>query len=152
MPRVIAVDAREKVALVGAGAIVAVVSVPFGWHVIDDGTRTLVFDPDGRVQINLDLRNGTPEALLIDLHQALARDDPGAQFLTVELLGVPCLGVRDLTIDGSWLDQAYLFRPSHHDGLTLVCRVTAHRSDMTRAMNTGDVILTSLEHSGARSL
>jgi len=145
VPRVTMVVTRSKFASIGAAAVDAVFRVPFGWHVIDDGRRTLVFDPDGSVQINLDLRAATPDALLSHIGSALAQDNPDAQFLTFELLDSPCLAVRDLVIDGARLDQAYLLRPSHRDGLTLVCRVTADRENMTRAMNTAEVILTSLQ-------
>ena len=65
VPRVIMVATRDKFASLGAAAIESVFRVPFGWHVIDDGKRTLVFDPGGSVQINLDLRAATPDALLI---------------------------------------------------------------------------------------
>ena len=144
VPRVIMVATREKFASLGAAAIESVFRVPFGWHVIDDGKRTLVFDPGGSVQINLDLRAATPEALVEHVAGSLARDNPEAQFLKFDFMDMPCLAVRDLDIDGSLLDQAYLMRPSHREGLTLVCRVTADRENMTRAMNTAEVILLSL--------
>lgn len=57
---------------------------------------------------------------------------------------MPCLAIRDLDIDGERLDQAYVARASHHGELALVCRVTATRDDMTRAMNTAEVILMSM--------
>ena len=150
VPRVLGVSEREKYAVVGAGAIEAMFHAPFGWHVIDDGKRTLVFDPGGGVQINLDLRHTPPggeRELLAMVAQALAEENPQAQFLTFELMDSPCLAVRDLRIEGETLDQAYFFRPSHHDGLTLVCRVTADRDNITRAMNTAEVIITTL-HTG----
>ena len=144
VPRVISVSPRDKYAVVGAGAIEATFRVPFGWHVIDDGKRTLVFDPGGSVQINLDLRYTPPggeQQLLSQIASALAAESPQAQFLTFELMDLPCLAVRDLRIDGELLDQAYFFRPSHREGLTMVCRVTADRDNITRAMNTAEVIL-----------
>lgn len=147
VPRVISVVTRSKFAAVGAAAIDSVFRVPFGWHVLDDGKRTLVFDPGGSVQINLDLRPAAAdahEALLERIASELARDNPHAQFLKLELMGLPCIAARDLEIDGERLDQAYLARASTHDGLALVCRVTADRDNMTRAMNTAEVILTSL--------
>jgi hypothetical protein len=63
VPRVIMVATREKFATVGAAAIEAMFRVPLGWHVIDDGRRTLVFDPDGSVRINLNLRTPLRAAL-----------------------------------------------------------------------------------------
>lgn len=145
VPRVIMVATDEKFASLAAGAIESVFRVPFGWHVLDDGKRTLVFDPDGSVQINFDLRAATPDALMENIGEVLARGNPRAQFLTLELVGMPCLAARDLMIDGELLDQAYLLRPSHREGLTLVCRVTADRANMTRAMNASEVMLTSLQ-------
>ena len=148
VPRVIMVVTRSKFASVGCAAIDSVFRVPFGWHVIDDGKRTLVFDPDGRVQINLDLRPSEADALqalLERIGEALAHDNPQAQFLMLELMDMPCLAARDLEIDGEQLDQTYLTRASHREGLALVCRVTADRENMTRAMNTAEVILRSLQ-------
>ncbi len=148
VPRVIMVVTRSKFASVGCAAIDSVFRVPFGWHVIDDGKRTLVFDPDGRVQINLDLRPSEPDALqalLERIGEAVAHDNPQAQFLMLELMDMPCLAARDLEIDGEQLDQTYLTRASHREGLALVCRVTADRENMTRAMNTAEVILSSLQ-------
>ena|SRR5687768_9841816 len=148
VPRVIMVVTRSKFASVGCAAIDSVFRVPFGWHVIDDGKRTLVFDPDGRVQINLDLRPAEPEALralLERIGEALAHDNPQAELVMLELMDMPCLAARDLEIDGDQLDQTYLTRASHREGLALVCRVTADRENMTRAMNTAEVILSSLQ-------
>ncbi|GEM_PF-2628742 len=65
--------------------------------------------------------------------------------MKLELLGMPCLAVRDLRIDGESLDQAYFARPSHRENFVLVCRVTAARSEFTRAVDTAEVILRSLE-------
>jgi hypothetical protein len=148
VPRVLAVSIDEKFATVGAGAIESIFRVPFGWHVIDDGKRTLVFDPNGGVQINFDLRH-VPSGDLADylrqIAQSLAQESPAARFLELEILGMPCLGVRDLLVDGERLDQAYLARASHREGLALICRVTADRDNITRAMNTAEVIITSLE-------
>lgn len=148
VPRVIMVVTPSKFASVGCAAIDSVFRVPFGWHVIDDGKRALVFDPDGRVQINLDLRpaeSDALQALLERIGEALAHDNPQAQFLMLELMDMPCLAARDLAIDGEQLDQTYLTRASHREGLALVCRVTADSENMTRAMNTAEVILSSLQ-------
>jgi hypothetical protein len=148
VPRVLRIAADEPYAVVGAGAIEAMFHVPFGWHVIDDGRRTLVFDPAGGVQINLNLRPAQAHEitdLLQGIGDELARDNPQALFMKLELMGMPCLAIRDLLIEGETLDQAYLARPSHRDDLALVCRVTSDRANMTRAVNTAEVILRSLE-------
>jgi hypothetical protein len=147
VPNVLEVVAEEKYAVIGAGAIESLFHVPFGWHVIDNGKRTLVFDVAGGVQINFSLRQYTPNdlgGLLSSIGAELARENPDAQFLTFDLLGFPCLAVRDLLVDGEQLDQAYLARPSHHDELALVCRVTATRAEITRAVNAAEVMMRSL--------
>ncbi|MBL0170349.1 MAG: hypothetical protein IPP90_06375 [Gemmatimonadaceae bacterium] len=146
VPRVLEVVNHEKFAVVAAAALESTFRVPFGWHVIDDGRRTLIFDVAGGVQINLSQRT-SPEnvyAVLQSIGDDLAAEHPQAQFLKLELLGCPCLAMRDLRIDGESLDQAYLARPSHREQCALVCRVTATRAEMTRAMNAAEVIWMSL--------
>lgn len=146
VPRVHEVNTEGKYAVVGVGAIEALFKVPFGWHVIDDGRRTLVFDVEGNVQISLNLREMGEGIipLLTSIGDELASANPQGLFLKTELLDMLVLAGRDLSIDGETLDQAYLAKPSHRDGLALVCRVTASRENMTRAMDTAEVILTSI--------
>jgi len=116
VPRELREVPEEKYAIVGAAAIESMFHVPFGWHVIDDGTRTLVFDPNGGVQTNLNLRQAHTDeltALLEGIGDALARDNPKALFLRLTFRRMPCLAIRDLPIDSELLDQAYMARPSH---------------------------------------
>ena len=151
VPRVLNIVADEKYAVVGAGAIESLFHVPFGWHVIDDGRRTLVFDVNGNVQINLNLRAGAADQLtsvLQTIGDELAAENPQALFLKLDMNGIPCLAVRDLLINGEQLDQAYFARASHRTNYVLVCRVTAARSEMTRAVNTAELILTSMAAPG----
>ncbi|MBC8088259.1 MAG: hypothetical protein H7Z40_13405 [Phycisphaerae bacterium] len=148
VPRVLSVVASEKYAVVEAAAVESLFRVPFGWHVTDDGKRTLIFDVAGNVQINLSLRPALPDgiyALLTSIGDDLAAENPQALFLKMELQGMPCLAVRDLLIDGVQLDQAYLARPSHRSDCALVCRITAARSEMERAVNTAEVVLSSMQ-------
>ena len=147
VPRVLNVVERERYAVVGAAAIASLFHVPFGWHVIDDGRRTLIFDVPGGVQISLNLRSAPDGvyALLTAIGDELASTNPQALFLKMELRGMPCLAIRDLDVDGEQLDQAYLAREAYRGGLALVCRVTATREDMTRAMNAAEVMLMSMQ-------
>lgn len=150
VPRVLEVNTERKFARLGAGAIGAVFNVPLGWHVIDDGKRTLVFDAEGKVQVNLDLRHadGAPEAMLDSLLKELMSQQPDIQHLRLELGGMPCLAVRDLKSNDEVLDQAYLLKESKHEGMVLVTRVTASREDMARAMNVAEVVLRDMEQAG----
>jgi hypothetical protein len=148
VPRVVMESGSSKFATVGAGAIEALFRVPFGWHVIDDGRRTLVFDGGGRMQINLDLRGAGPDehtALLDRILGEVSESNPGFEHMRLELDGMPCLALRNLDVDGERLQQAYVVRESNRPDMALVCRVTANDDDMTFAMNTAEVILASIQ-------
>jgi hypothetical protein len=148
VPRIIMTSHSAKFVTVGAGAIEAMFRVPFGWHVIDDGKRTLVFDAGGKMQINLDLRPATPDqhiSVLQGIGDELAAENPEALFLKMEFLGMPCLGVRNLVVNGETLEQAYFIRESNRPDMALVVRVTADPENFTFAANTAEVILTSLQ-------
>lgn len=145
-PRVLEVDLKRKLATVGLGAIEAVVRVPLGWHVIDDGKRALVFDAPGKMQINFNLRPGGPDdhiGILTGIGDELAAANPNAEFMKLTIAGMPCLAIRDLPVDGELLQQAYLVRASRRDELALVCRVTSDDDNMMLAMNTAEVIINS---------
>lgn len=147
-PRVISVNAEERSAIVGAGSISALIRVPFGWHVIDDGKRTLIFDAGGKMQINLSLRRSNGQSLA-ELAQQLAgqylETQPDVVTATMEMDGVYGIGLRGLDIDGEKLNQLFLLRPSAHEGLVLVGRVTANDEDTTRAGNLGGDIVVRAE-------
>ena len=53
VPKVLETDLKAKTAMLGASAISATIRVALGWHVNDDGQRTLLLDPAGKVQISL---------------------------------------------------------------------------------------------------
>ncbi|HYW31066.1 MAG TPA: hypothetical protein VE869_06115 [Gemmatimonas sp.] len=136
VPRVLAIDAEARTATIGAGAIEGIVRVPFGWHVLDDGRRTLVFDRAGAMQINLDLRYASVEEhgnLLQGIGDELAAANPSAEFQKLMMGDCPCLAVRNLPVDGALLQQAYLVQASHRPEMALLCRVTADDDHMTHA-------------------
>jgi hypothetical protein len=151
VPKVVKVDPEEKSATLAAAAVEATFKVPLGWHVIDDGRRTLVFDPGGKIQVNLDQRptNGqTPEQIFDSILDNLRESSPRVEHIQIELGGMPCLAVRGLVINGETLEQAYLLRPGSRNGLTLVTRVTADPPNMVRAMNVAEVVLRELTPAG----
>ena len=148
VPRVVTVDLARKSAWIAAGAVEGSFRLPLGWHTIDDGKRTLVFDPDGRIQVNLDQR----------LHEGLSRRDfalrcvqpylreqPGLQMASIELDGIAGAGVRGAQIEGEILDQYFLARDLGRPGRYLVARVTAAAEDATRALNLAGDILATME-------
>lgn len=150
VPRVLEVNLGEKWARLGAGAIESVFRVPLGWHVIDDGKRTLVFDAGGDVQVNLSLRrwNGHAGAVLEGILQEHLAAQPDLDHMRLELGGMECLAFRGLKSGNEVLEQAFLVKNVRSDGLVLVTRVTASAGQMSRAMNVAEVVLGELR--GAR--
>jgi hypothetical protein len=147
VPRVLEVNEEKKYAKLGAGAIEAIFKVPLGWHVIDDGKRTLVFDAAGKVQVNLDLRyaTGTPAAMLDSLLQEHVAQQPDIEHLRLELCGMQCLALRNYRVEDEVLEQAFLLKEARREGMVLVTRVTASSEDMVRAMNVAEVVLRDME-------
>src|SRR5690606_33477355 len=124
----------------------AVIRLPFGWHALDDGRRTLVFDPENRIQINLDLRPWSGETL-IDYARASVtpylENEPELPVAALEFAGdIAGAGVQGANIDGEQLDQVFLVRRAGREGYALVARVTAGGgNDSLRALNlAGDIL------------
>ncbi len=146
VPRVVSVDLKGKFATVAAGAVVGMFHVPLGWHVIDDGKRTLVFDADGKMQVNLSQRLSEGASAkdfaraLLDQYLSTQPDLPMAVF---ELDGIAAAGVRGVMIDGEKLDQCFFVRDLGREGLLLVGRATATAADSQRAFDlAGDIVAT----------
>ena len=148
VPNVLSVNTEEKSARVGAGAIEGVFRVPFGWHVNDDGRRTLVFDGGGRMQINLSLRRRAVESLVELGRSYLAEyleNQPELEIFAHEADGIVAVGVRGLKIDDEILDQTFLLRDIGRDGYVLVARATGNAEDIRLAMNLAGDILAGIE-------
>ena len=146
-PRTLETNPAGKYAIVGAGAIVGTFRLPFGWHVIDDGRRTLVFDAGGKIQINLNLRRdgGNSRALLEQISMQAKTEQPQIDPLLVDFAAdMPGLVLRNYRDGDDVLVQAFVVKHVRDDGLAHVARVTAAPDDMTRAMNLAEVILRSL--------
>ena len=150
VPRVHGVNEAEGYATLGAGAISATFNVPLGWHVIDDGRRTLVFDAAGKVQVNLNLRRAEdgPQALLDGLLAEHTAEQPELEHLMVDLRGMPCLAMRNYRVDDEILEQAFLVKTVAREGVVLVTRVTAASEDMVRAVDLAEVVLRDLKYFG----
>lgn len=147
VPRVLEVNVGERYARLGAGAIQSIINVPLGWHVIDDGKRTLVFDAGGKVQVNLNLRraDGDRAGFLGEILQQHLSEQPEIEHIMLDLMGMPCLAMRNYRVDGELLEQAFLLKDVHSAELVLVARVTASPEDMERAMNVAEVVLRDLQ-------
>ena len=151
VPRVHRVNHAEKYAVLAAGAVVSSFRVPFGWHCIDDGRRTLIFDPQGSVQINLALRtHAGPITLILDeIAAELRRQQPDLILTGIEPLGFKILIACNLRVGNEELSQTYW--PLQVDpGTWVMCRTTAALGDAgAKAMDTTGVIMMSLRYATA---
>jgi hypothetical protein len=150
VPRVIEVNLAEKYAVLGAGAIVSTFRVPLGWHTIDDGKRTLVFDADGKIQVSLNIRQcGSDHKAFLQgvLRQHLA-EQSDIEHVMLELAGMQCLGLRNYRVDGEVLQQAFLVKDVGDQSYAIVARITADDANIVRAMDLAEVLLADLSHGG----
>lgn len=146
VPNLVQTDDAEKRATLAAGAIVAQFDVPYGWHVIDDGKRTLVLDPGGAVQINLSLipfEGRSEEELLDDLEAQARQDYPAPEFLRLGQGRIRALGVRNIADNGEPIEQYHLLYPYPKPTLSLRARVTATPARAVGSLNLAELILES---------
>ena len=145
--RVLDTNVGEKCALIGAGAIEATFRVPFGWHAIDDGKRTLIFDAAGEIQISLNLRraDGDHRALLGALLAQAQSDQPHIDPEFVDFAtDLPGLVLRNYRDGDDVLVQTFVVKQVRDDGLMHVARVTCSPDHTERAMNLARMILHSV--------
>ena len=146
VPRVVSLDADTRCARLAAGAIMGAIRVPFGWHVIDEGRRTLVFDADGLIQVNLNQRQHEGASIqefargLLDQYLAV---DPTLPVVEATLSSIACSGVRGVDIEGEKLDQCFFVRNLGRDGTYLVAKASGSAEHSIRALDlAGDWVAT----------
>lgn len=154
VPRVLGIDEAAGAATVGCGAIMAMMQIPLGWHIIDDGRRVLVFDADSQVQINFRLVDAGVEdaALLIEqVLAALAPQAGEAKWITMELAGMKTLAVRGLPIDAGdqgqvLVDQVFMYKPvPGHPTRFCEIRTTTEIERIEAAMDMVELIQDSMQ-------
>lgn len=146
VPNMVAVRDEPRYASVASGAIMAQFDVPFGWHVIDDGKRALVFEPSGRIQISLNLlpREGRSNASILDALEAEARSSYAEpQFLRMREGRIHALGVRGISDGAQPIEQCHMLYPFRDQSMLLRARVTATPESITNACNLAELILES---------
>ena len=140
------VSDQARCATLAAGAIMAQFDVPYGWHVIDDGKRTLVFEPSGKVQVSMNLipreGRGNP-GILDDLEAQTRKDYPHPEFARMTLGKIDALGARNIADGAQQLEQYHLLYPFRDDSLVLRARVTATPEHSAVATNLAELILES---------
>lgn len=145
-PRLLDYDRAQKKARIGAGAIAASIEVAFGWHVIDDGRRTLVLDPDGKIQFHFDVlpkEGRSVEGILDDLQAEMERSYQAPEFVRFAHEGISALAGRNLIVDGEAIEQVHLLTRWAKDSAVLRARVTSDPASMRFAADYADVILRS---------
>lgn len=150
VPNVLDHHDQERWATLGPGSLLGTMRVPFGWHVIDDGRRALVFDAGGHTQVSMQLlqREGrTDEVILGEKLPELQREWPTMRHLRTAVMGMQCLLVRDAKVDGKPIEQAYLLRSAPR-GLVLQTRVTSSPEHFSKASDLAEVLLRDLQFAG----
>jgi hypothetical protein len=151
VPNVLQRDEAKRCVVVGAGAIETLLPVPAGWHVVDDGRRTLVFDRGNRVQVNLNLfriEGQSPSQIFTEILEGLTKESPGVEHRVMEIEGMNAMQVRNLVIDGESLEQAYLLKRLGEE-LGLKVRITATGEDLPRAADMTGEMLKGMRWMGA---
>lgn len=113
---------------------------------IDDGTRTLILDPQGFIQINLSLirTNGSGLEPVLDAKQQEAEQShPNPMFLRFEKDGITTIHVRGIQIDEEPVDQAHHLIPWSENSHCVRARITADPESINYAMAYAALILNS---------
>lgn len=154
VPNVLFTDDANRVATVAAGAVMGIFEVPYGWHVIDDGKRTLLLDPAGKIQINLSLlpREGrSNQGVLDDIESSTRADYPAPEFCRMNSGKLDALGVRNIADGNEPIEQYHLLAPFRDDRLVLRARITATPERAAFACNLGELLLNSFRYEHKRS-
>jgi hypothetical protein len=134
-------------ATVSAAALQAVVTVPYGWHVLDDSRCTLVHDGDGGVQIAMSRRDRAGRSeheFLLEFWREVRADAPAVEAQRVRFQATEALLMRNLPVDDELLAQSVLLRRAPRNQF-LVVRVTSVLEEHERALNTAELLLIHAE-------
>ena len=147
-PRIQAVDLDNGRAWVASSALQAVLAVPLGWHLLDDGDRLLLLHPDGSVQISLE-RLPAPEG---DLHALLDRIEAETRaaypaphcgrMASGVTVGLAVTGIHDGDLP---IGQLHLLMSGEAPETALRARATATREQATMAGDLAEVLLHGIQ-------
>ena len=154
VPDVLDYHEQELWATLATPALGATLRVPFGWHVVDDGKRTLVLDAAGHSQVDLTLlaRDGRSDDALLDAAQTdLQRQHPALHSQPSSLAGMPCRLLHGLSLGGKPVAQAWLLRPAP-SGRVLRVRATASPEHLGRTCDLVAVVLRDVQFTGAHPM
>ena len=149
VPNLLETDQEAKTAKLGAGAIRAIIRVAFGWHVIDDGRRTMVLDPDGKIQINLGVirkEGRSIDQILDEIQEEAAQSYSSPEFLRLQDGGIWGLAIRNIVVNDEPVEQVHMLTEWANDSAVLRARVTADPQSIRFAANYADLILKSANY------
>ena len=148
VPNVIEISNEARRARVAAGAIEALIDVPLGWHVIDDGQRTLMLHPAGQVQVHLEIvpRDDRDDDVILDAIESGARDAyPAPRFERRTDGAFRTMSVRNIADGGDPIEQHHILRQHARVNWVVRARVTATPETSTDAWILGTLVLESLQ-------
>jgi len=132
LPRAASVNEQERFAMMACGSVMAAIPVPFGWYIMDDGKRTLVFTGDNAIQIsisNLPTVGLTIDQGMDNITQGMLKEQPQVEHHKLDMEGTPTLAFKGLVIGGEALNQVFMFTPSAIANCTMQTRVTCSEAD-----------------------
>lgn len=147
MPNVSSRSDEERRATVAVATLEAELNVPYGWHVIDDGRRTLLFEPGGEVQISLDFltREGRDDDSLLDALEAEAMASHAAPVVErIDDGDIFGLGVRNIHDGQQPVEQYHILRRGYDAPRELRARVTATHERSVKAVKLAALVLESV--------
>ena len=147
-PRIQAADVDNGRAWVVSSALQAVLAVPLGWHLLDDGARLLLLHPDSSVQISLE-RVPAPQG---DLHALLDRIEAETRaaypaplcgrMASGATVGLAVTGIPDGDLP---IGQLHLLMAGEAPETALRARVIATREQATMAGDLAEVLLYGIQ-------
>ena len=146
VPQVVSLSAEARRASLAAGAIEAHLDVPFGWHVIDDGQRTLILHPQSTIQISLEIvpRDDREDDVILDAIESEARDAyPAPRFERRTDGALRTMSVRHIADGAEAIEQHHILRQHGRDNWVVRARVTATPETSVDAWILGTLILES---------
>ena len=149
VPPVLEILEPHKVARVALPAIRCHLLVPLGWHVIDDGRRTLLFEPRGQGQLNLTLvkREQRDDSALLDGIESEARASyPQPRFTRISRQGNAALGVQNIADGGQALEQHHVLAAGPDVQTVLHARVTSIPARTRDALSLCDLLLMTIDY------
>lgn len=148
-PNLLESDLEARTARIGAGAMQSVIRVALGWHVIDDGRRTLLLDPAGKIQIHLHViatEGRSADQILDSIEVEAMQSYPNPECRRFEDQGIWALMVRNILVNNEPVEQVHLLTRWMKDSAMLRARVTSDPESTRFAVNYACHILKSAEY------